>query len=875
MSVLQEIFSWAKDLPLWEGDALSRLLSKPALTTADYEDLFALMKAEHGIPDPKNRVPTKLDANISPVPSQSADQVQLKAIKNLIRVNAIAEAHKLPIGAVGLTVIYGDNGAGKSGYSRVLKKACRARDQLDPILPNAHKPAGSAAAEADFEITVNGAAKDCHWVNGKPAPPELSSIAIFDSRCARAYLDSEDDFSYIPYGLDVFEGLAGVCRQLKTMVDADYAQSTPDLTPFALLQGQTEVGKLIAHLSAKTTTAQIDSLGIVTPEEIALHARLEASLKENNAKEKATRLSILAKRITAIASAAQEKGFWVNSTAYGKLKTLAEAYYSSRSAASLAAQQFKEGEHLLPGTGGDAWRALFEAARKFSSESHPNHAFPDLGSESLCPLCQQPLNEGAGRLQKFETFVMQEAEKSMQAKRAALSDEYSTLMRRSLDLGLDDLTYGEIEALDKSLAEQSRIFENDLIARRDLIKSAITAQTWPDSLNDLINPSVPLHTLASKVRAEADTLEKAADEKARALLQAQFNELDARMKLSQIRTSVIAAASKLRYQSNLSACQPALKTNTISMKASEIAQKVVSKELADALNTEFKLLGAGSLQVMLASRTEKGKTLHKLKLQLPQSRSPADILSEGEQRAIAIGSFLAEVNLIGGKGGVIFDDPVSSLDHHRRELVASRLVAEGKRRQVIIFTHDIYFLRLLMDEAEIQGVSIVAQSLTRTPDGYGVADPELPFEGRKTTTRIGALREQHAKIAKLHKAGDMKEFRRSTIEAYSDLRKAWERAIEEVLFARVVLRFRKSIETTRLGAVSVDEDDYDEIDKGMTKCSNYLHDKAMEGGTAVPEPAALLADIDAFEKWRGMVDARSKALEKKRKAVAAAAAPPT
>jgi hypothetical protein len=443
-------------------------------------------------------------------------------------------------------------------------------------------------------------------------------------------------------------------------------------------------------------------------------------------------------------------------------------------------------------------------------------------------------------------------------------------MRRSLDLGLDDLTYGEMEALDKPLAQQSRAFESGLNARRELMKEAVAAQTWSDAPTDLINPSGPLHTLASKVRTEAETLEKAADEKTRAILQAEFNQLDARIKLSQIRTSVIAAASKLRHQSNLNACQPALKTNAISMKASEIAQKVVSKELADALNKEFKLLGAGSLQVMLASRTDKGKPLHKLKLQLPQSRSPADILSEGEQRAIAIGSFLAEVNLIGGKGGVIFDDPVSSLDHHRRELVASRLVTEGAHRQVIIFTHDIYFLRLLMDEAEMQGLPIVAQSVTRTSDGYGVADPELPFEGMKTTTRIGALREQHAKIAKLHNAGDVKEFRRSTIEAYSDLRKAWERAIEEVLFAKVVLRFRKSIETTRLGAVSVAEDDYDEIDKGMTKCSNYLHDKAMEGGTAIPEPATLLADIDALDKWRDKVDARSKALEKKRKAAALA-----
>ncbi len=63
--------------------------------------------------------------------------------------------------------------------------------------------------------------------------PELSSLAVFDTRCARAYLDSEDDFSYVPYGLDVFEALAKVCKQLKAMVEAEQMQSAADLTAFS------------------------------------------------------------------------------------------------------------------------------------------------------------------------------------------------------------------------------------------------------------------------------------------------------------------------------------------------------------------------------------------------------------------------------------------------------------------------------------------------------------------------------------------------------------------------------------------------------------------------------------------------------------------
>ena len=253
MSILQEILGWTQGLAAWQSDAVARLLAKQTLTAEDQDDLFALLKAEHGIPDPKDRKPKPLTADQIPAPVKATTHVELRAMKNMRHVNAIAENQHLSFSATGMTVIYGDNGSGKSGYSRVLKRACRARDQMEAIHPNANLPADKAGApEAVFEIAVDGVAKDAQWTQGMAAPPELSSFGIFDSRCARAYLDSEDDFSYVPYGLDVFEGLAKVCKQLKTSIDTEHAQSAADLTAFAPLQGDTLVGKMVASLSAKT-----------------------------------------------------------------------------------------------------------------------------------------------------------------------------------------------------------------------------------------------------------------------------------------------------------------------------------------------------------------------------------------------------------------------------------------------------------------------------------------------------------------------------------------------------------------------------------------------------------------------------------------------
>ena len=127
-------------------------------------------------------------------------------------------------------------------------------------------------------------------------------------------------------------------------------------------------------------------------------------------------------------------------------------------------------------------------------------------------------------------------------------------------------------------------------------------------------------------------------------------------------------------------------------------------------------------------------------------------------------------------------------------------------------------------------------------------------------------------ITKLHKDKNEPEHRRETVDAYRHLRIAWERAVEEVLFRGVVVRFRKGISTQLLAGVVVDDADYSVIEAAMTKCSNYAHDQALLGGTAIPEPDELLADINGLEDWRTGVVKRSDEVRKKRTTSASAKA---
>jgi hypothetical protein len=189
VTILHEIHTWSKGLATWQQDAIARIYANRELTEADLDDLYALAKTAVGIEDAQKRVAKALDAAQIATPTDPTRLVQLLAIKELSNVNALASGGSLPIAESGLTVIYGENGAGKSGYcaNPQARMPRPASYQREAILPDAKiDPAKAGKPSAKFEVAVDGAKSDLARTFGKPAPEALSEIAIFDTHCARA-----------------------------------------------------------------------------------------------------------------------------------------------------------------------------------------------------------------------------------------------------------------------------------------------------------------------------------------------------------------------------------------------------------------------------------------------------------------------------------------------------------------------------------------------------------------------------------------------------------------------------------------------------------------------------------------------------------------
>ncbi|APQ11403.1 hypothetical protein NS274_20500 [Pseudomonas oryzihabitans] len=869
MTIIQEIHAWSKGLPAWQQDAITRLYQDRLLSAADLDELYALAKANAGIPDLNGRNPKTLeDAQIAP-PVNPARVVQLAAIKSLVNVNALANGSSVPIALTGLTVIYGENGAGKSGYSRVFKHACRARDRREPILPNANlDPEAAGVAQAIFEVVIDGVTTDLQWQYGVAAPEPLSDISIFDTHCARAYIDNHGDFAYAPYGLDILEGLVGTCNKLKLRATQEKTANAPsDAAYAALAKEQTKVATALLGIPTKTNHEHINALTTLSQAEQDRLILLTQTLTEADPKQKARALRQKATRLSGLKDRIEAAIALIGDEKVDQLRELIDKSKAAKTAAELAATEFKKTPGQLAGTGGEEWKALFEAARAFAKVCHPNHDFTKLPEDAECPLCQNRLGEeGATRLAQFDTFIKQAAERAAKEARETAATAYRAVKSAALDVMFRDGLVEELTDIDPVLAAECSSMQECLNTRQNLIlRAAATELQWEEVMALPADPRPGLGKITKGLQDQAAALEATADEKVRAEMTAEKRELDARVRLGEVKDAVLEAIAKHEVCRKLQACIDGLDTRAISRKSTELSRTTASQELADALNEELKHLKVHQLQVVMKPESPGGKTQFKLVLQLPGGGTPAAILSEGEQRAIAIASFLAEIKLNKGRGGVLLDDPVSSLDHRRRWEVAERLAIESLTRQVIIFTHDIYFLCILEQKVEELGAALTKNYIRRTAQGYGVHSQDLPFDVAGTKDRLARLRQALVEVRRAHKEGDDDEHRRLTSTCYGRLRLAWERCVEEVLLNGAVQRFGEGVSTQRLKSVVVTDDDYREIDIGMTKCSKFEHDAATAvGRLPTPEPDELEKDIESLATWRATLEKRLKETAKAR-----------
>ena len=860
-TVFEIILDWSKDRPAWQRDALRRIVQAQSLTDADIAELADLCKRGRTTEPPEGSPAAQpLEAAHLPANPGAGASVSLAAISDVEAVNNLATGQTLSF-APGITVVYGDNGAGKSGYARLLKRACRARHNTEVILPNVYGAPAGAPASATFSYSIGGVARPPEkWTDtGKPAPQPhslLSAISVFDSECGAVHLKGKNEVAFRPFGLDVPDELGTACKRVKALLDEEKHQQ--EAARNALFgtppwQAGTAVGRALAALTHKSEFAAFETMATLSEQDQVRLARLTEDLSKNPATAAAEQ-KLKADRIKRLGDALIEIAAGTTDDSLGRVLTLHREAASKRAAARLAAEELFRADSL-PDVGGEVWRTLWEAARRYSTEiAYPTVPFPPVEPDMLCVLCQQPLSaEAAERMNRFEAFIRDDTERHAEQAENDFTAALQALDALEITLrGISD-SLKEVRFHDSALERSIRRALAAARIRRRAVRRRLAGEEQAAIPAVLPFPAEAISALEAQIRAYAANLHKVAKGDERKTLESERQELADRAVLGEHLPSVKAEIERLKAIRFLGDCLADTTTNAITKLGNEIADEVLTPRLRDRFANELIGLVGASIRVELVrAGGQYGSPQYQIRLLARPDAKVPDILSEGEQTCVAIAAFLAELATAAHSSALVFDDPITSLDHKWRHKVAERLVAEAAVRQVIVFTHDLIFLNDIVEGAENAGHTCETRHIRRSSATIGVVNSDLPWDGMRVAARVDTLEKQARNFIKTRADQDDESYKRDARHFYDDLRAAWERALEEIAFAHVVMRHRDYIKTQDLARVSaLTEQDCRTCRENFKKCSDCIagHDGSRGRNRAMPEPDELLQDVKALEKW--------------------------
>lgn len=331
------------------------------------------------------------------------------------------------------------------------------------------------------------------------------------------------------------------------------------------------------------------------------------------------------------------------------------------------------------------WKAFIETGATFIQKTDFN--------KKICPYCRQPLIDNAVRiLSAYETYL---SDKSLSELKLALKSK-ENLRQKLLTITTNYTISEQFKALiDANTSipvffdKVSGILQMQSEQKKSLI-SSIDAET--DNAPLLFKSTDELISCISSICDEYQkNIVHLRDEQAKknqmiAELSSQMKLLIEQKAISTQKELFFDWFEKMRVVDELKKCQTELSTRSISILAKTASQTLVTENLKTKFQEELDALGLKKLSVDLSEAgVSRGQSFMQLKL--INNNSVTEILSEGEQKGVALALFIAERRMQISKNPIILDDPVNSLDHFITAKLVERLSSLGN--QIIIFSHNL------------------------------------------------------------------------------------------------------------------------------------------------------------------------------------------
>lgn len=783
--IIDFLWEWGESNGDWGKLLVHKIVTtETGLSPKDREEVFNYFLLSLAL---KTDLPPLTVAKPSYTPStKKIDIVSLSDVKG---VNKLAKGQSIEFGD-NVTVIYGENGSGKTGYGRILKALGHSYEVGNLIYSDIYK--ANEQQTASIKYKVDGSESVFSW-DGKSTNPDLQNISVFNNNCVQISLADGRGLLVSPIGFHLFNLVSEELGKLNTLFQETISKYPTTIDWINSLHLGTLQEQFITNLKGNSSIPKLEELSAFNDTHKQSLADSELLLKNLNKQLLEIELKNFRtqeEELSQVIAKIEKTKSNLNSANCLKLGALNSEIVQLESKTNTGLKEIAESNNILLYQSPEFQKfikAADEYLKVLNQESYPN------SGNDVCLYCNQELasEKSKALLTAYKQLLNDNTQELIRKAKGSKLELIKLLTSVDAQITLHQQTFGvddQGKALQpKEITEYNKVIsEKKAEIEKDSNLNAEFAFNYAACLELLQKKKADIATaIASK-----DAILQNIATKERELQNKIYELLDRRVlssRIDQIKTII----RNKSIVSKLLGGKSSFSTNALSRKTSEAREQLLQQDFNLIFESELKNFRKSNIKIQINFGTDKGKS--KMQQRLNSNYILSEILSEGEQKAIALAEFLTELQIDNSKAPIIFDDPVNSLDHHIIDDVSRRVLNLSKTRQVVIFTHSVLLFNSLLYFSRISTFTGVKCKFYDIKSEFG------------QTGIISAAEEEINKVKSYQNSINVllnnTPKGRSEVDIASDcygyLRSAIELCVEQHILKGTVKRYQKNVALTQ------------------------------------------------------------------------------
>ncbi len=733
----------------------------------------------------------------------------INEIKNPVNVNALSSDTSFTLGGK-INIFYGENGSGKSSYVRIFRKLANnyhtSVKELK-LLPNiylidAKNKSTEQKQTIEVSYTCNGNANDIEEIDINVEHNQLMQINVFDSESVVPLLNSNLTFSVLPQGFLYFNKIVIVLDSLRVKVDgmikkerdkqkeifsdSSYEIIKPEIAD--IIQKVKGFNKVKEFIN-KTYPVDENIVTVITDLDTRI-SELESSNITDKLKILRTQKSKLESLVVSISTLTTR----LSVENIQMINGLIEEYSVKVQEEKKQNEDFANNVSFL-GHINEEWYSVIRSSKEYYKSL--NQDGPTLGDK--CILCSQEMKQNEiMTLNNSMVHVCSEIhadnEKLKQRLEKSKITDVITFKKEDEELFEKEKLVERIKAITSLLQRNINIFNNSLTAQSKVGQAVSVDFTdiTKDIKEEYTNLEERIQTLNKSTKEMAETCSS---------YKLKRNSIFKAKMIHESLDSLEQYYVHEEYIQTLTSIKLGFATTQLTKKAKDAFKSIVEDSYIDTFNEYCNDLKVGKINIKLTP--QRGQT-HRSKFVVDENYKVTDIMSEGEQKAIAMAEFATDITIRRNFNTVLFDDPVTSLDYKRSETFAKLIYKLSQERQVIVFTHNIMFYYYLYNECaaskDKENKFFMVDQFDK--DNKGIITESFSGRLENLSEVKNKLKQYEQKInSKSCTGDDLEEVLKA---AYSNIRTWCELIVEEGFFKDLIKRYEPNIRFTVIKKINAD-----------------------------------------------------------------------